>query len=525
MRAILALLLCLIASAAQAQNPTCPTRPAGQSDNSCASTAFVQQNPLISIAAFGGRGDNTVDNTTPLNNALAALTGTGGCVYFPPGKYRFNTSVSFTYPSGTFSVCILGASQDSTILTWPSAAGGLAFTLNGIGSSIHIRDMTLTTGTTSGGNAILIQSSFANANPAVTAISDIYRVVIRGDDQYAAFADWWTVGVNVANVSNIQFENMTIQGPATPNGTGINLLGLPGSSTFGVEYNVAKSNFNNLTTGIVYGSFIQGVTIDQTSFTSNNGTSNGISVPAAQTGLLSELTITNSQFNVPTNALVFSTALGNVLISDSLCIARANSNCFSLGNSPTFNLTGNELASSSTTGTNGIIVGGSGGNGIILGNVIAGFATGVTLQANASNVIVSENVYSGNTANISNASNAANNTGFDLPWLAYTSAPSCGNATITNNSSRFRTVGKTTFIELDLTITALGTCTGTTFAIALPNTAQSAGAISGQEVANNSNSVACRITAGGNTSGCFKAAANAFAANDRLVVSGVYENQ
>lgn len=111
-------------------------------------------------------------------------------------------------------------------------------------------------------------------------------------------------------------------------------------------------------------------------------------------------------------------------------------------------------------------------------------------------------------------------------WATFTSAPSCGTATITNNSSRSKTIGKTTFLQLDLTIAVLGTCTNT-LSIALPNTAQSAAIIPGDEIANNSSSVGCRITAAGNTSGCFKqnSTLSNFVLNDRIVVSGVYENQ
>src|SRR6267142_2647442 len=43
----------------------------------------------ITSAPFNGVGDNTTDNVTPLTAALQALSGTGGCIFFPPGKYKF----------------------------------------------------------------------------------------------------------------------------------------------------------------------------------------------------------------------------------------------------------------------------------------------------------------------------------------------------------------------------------------------------------------------------------------------------
>ena len=62
MRYILALLACLFASAASAQNVTCSTRPVGDNSNACASTAFVQSTtvrpPTLtqrgSVYAFNG---------------------------------------------------------------------------------------------------------------------------------------------------------------------------------------------------------------------------------------------------------------------------------------------------------------------------------------------------------------------------------------------------------------------------------------------------------------------------------------
>lgn len=62
MRKILALALLLLASPAWAQNPTCPTRPPGDSSNACASTAFVQNAiatpPLPHTHIFVGNSSN-----------------------------------------------------------------------------------------------------------------------------------------------------------------------------------------------------------------------------------------------------------------------------------------------------------------------------------------------------------------------------------------------------------------------------------------------------------------------------------
>lgn len=59
---ILGLLFALAASTAQAQNPTCPTRPSGDNSNACASTAFV----------------HTAVTTIPASSVIYTPPGTGG---------------------------------------------------------------------------------------------------------------------------------------------------------------------------------------------------------------------------------------------------------------------------------------------------------------------------------------------------------------------------------------------------------------------------------------------------------------
>jgi len=371
----------------------------------------------ITSSAFGGVGDNSTDNTTPLNTALAALTGTGGCIYFPPGKYKFNSSVSFSLPAGIFSMGLLGSGQDNTILTWPNASGGITFNYAGISSSAHIRDLSFTTGTTAGGNALTLNLATSVANPADTAISDVYRVTMRGDDGYAA-TDYWSLGLNIANVSNIQIENLAVIGAASANGTGISIIGLPGSSTYGVQYNIAKSALQFLTSGIVYNSFVQGVTVDQTNFTGNI---NGIISPASQTGTLAQLAVTNSQFNPAASGggIVTSTSITEVLIANNLFIALAsNINTINLVANNHFVITGNEITSGNLTGTGGILVNttSAGAKGIIANNDIFGFATGIALQAGSQNVSVQGNTFTGNTTTISNSGTGniiVNNSGYN----------------------------------------------------------------------------------------------------------------
>src|SRR5208282_4846193 len=126
----------------------------------------------LNIQAFGGVGNNSTDNTTPMNNALVALTSIGGCIYFPSGVYKFVSAITYSFTASPASVTIFGDGAGNTTLTWPSTTG-LTFNYFGIADSTHIRDLSITTGTTNVGAGITLTYATSNSNPAVTALSDI----------------------------------------------------------------------------------------------------------------------------------------------------------------------------------------------------------------------------------------------------------------------------------------------------------------------------------------------------------------
>ena len=111
-------------------------------------------------------------------------------------------------------------------------------------------------------------------------------------------------------------------------------------------------------------------------------------------------------------------------------------------------------------------------------------------------------------------------------WSAYTPSLVCGSATFTTNSARSKTLGKTTFIEIDFTITAVGTCNSNNLTFNIPITTASAGGLAGQ-VANNAvgGGVLCGVAGGSTAVSSCKRTDNTFIVNDRIVLSGALENQ
>lgn len=111
-------------------------------------------------------------------------------------------------------------------------------------------------------------------------------------------------------------------------------------------------------------------------------------------------------------------------------------------------------------------------------------------------------------------------------WTTFTPSPSCGTATFTVNSARFHQVGKTTSVSFDVTITAIGTCSGNTFNITLPNTANSTAGMSGKEFGTTGFAVPCVVTGASATLACSRFdGTTTWAVNNRIAMSGTYENQ
>ena len=109
-------------------------------------------------------------------------------------------------------------------------------------------------------------------------------------------------------------------------------------------------------------------------------------------------------------------------------------------------------------------------------------------------------------------------------WTTFTPTPTCGSATFTVTYAKSITIGKITFAAVDFTFTGLGTC-GNTLTFTLPNTSNGSGALAGGETVTANQAWKCTVASGSNTATCLKNAGTAYAGTDRLIASGVYENQ
>jgi hypothetical protein len=348
--------------------------------------------PFINVTnhIYGLKGDGTTDNATAFTTAVAALGTNGGALYFPKGKYKFGSAIAISFPTGIpYNVTILGDGADASILYFPSGAG-LTITKHNSSTgynnqSINSRDIAFTTGAINTGNALTLTEGGSNSG-SYSAMSNIVRCAFRGDDQYAG-TDGWAKCLNVTNVSNLQVTSTIMQGPSTPSGLGMFVQGTS-ASQIATVINLTDCTINNYSIGFEYGTYVQGVTLKGTNI---SGCATGLYTPSGAAAL-AQLSIDDCQFGqfaASSNAIVTQAALNSLQISNSLFLLEAaNCSAVDLVVGSNFTMTGNEIQSTTTSGTIGLNVTANPSNtgGAVTGNIFVGLGTGVALQAGSNNV-------------------------------------------------------------------------------------------------------------------------------------------
>lgn len=339
----------------------------------------------VSITSYNGNGNNS----SALAAAFAALPTYGGCISFPAGKYQFNTSVSLSLVGSISSLTLVGAGADSTILYFPSTSG-ITVNTNSDTQSVHVRDVTFSTGTAGGQTALTV----TNAQPQVGALygSDIFRTTFRGDDG-GALNEYWGTGVDILGQSNVNFDSVNFFGNGTgTGGVGISLSGnknAKGVWYYGLVYNIAKCGFLWTNVGIEIVTYVQGVAVTQSNFT--NGVNSGIWAQPNGYGL-NELAVTGgNQFAVggpndtsPGNDIIIQQPINNLIVSGNLFFVPPGGSGIFLDSTPATggygSITNNIFESGQGgIGPYGIYVETSNPNTVVTGNVFEDLTTGIDL--------------------------------------------------------------------------------------------------------------------------------------------------
>lgn len=351
------------------------------------------------IEWFGG-GPGVSDNTAAWNAAITQLGTINGAILFGPGTYSFASAISVSLASASQqSLSVFGYGQGVTRLLWPAAPGGITVTYLSPDNSFQLRGLSLITGVAAGGFGLTLTTTVTMAAEYITMLRDLD---IRGEDSMGSGGgtDYWSKGIEVANVPYISYDNVNILG-AVASGIGVHFAGTNSVDKSSVVHTFSKCNFNWLSIGVEYGTEAQGVFVDQCNFV---GGTTGISVLPGNGQV--QLTVTASEFNTSQDQIFIdaSADIADVIISGNLIFVAPNSVGISISNGQRFSITGNDFFSTGTL-TNGIDVAGNdaNNNGIISGNNFQGFANAILLDTGSSGWNVQSNAYKFNTNNVVNS--------------------------------------------------------------------------------------------------------------------------
>lgn len=370
-----------------------------------------------SINSYGADPTGVAFSDTAVTAAIAANTSSNICLKALPGLYKFANTISVTLPNSIASISIEGSGEGSTEFYWPTNTTGITVNATNQLNSVHIHNLTLTTGLNGGTNTavVLNQTGTLAASNNATEQSDFTNVNIRGHDG-PNIANYWNTGIVINCFSVINFVNFKLDGPSQGGayvtvGTGITVAGNVSSGIYAVQYNFVNSNFTNYGLGLLYGTMVQGVQFINSNIVGGNI---GVQANGGETGL-AELSFTGSQCNVQLYCIFTATSIGNVIVNGSLFYCdKANCIDIYLQSSQGATITGNQFFSLDVAAINmfAIAIAANPANFpiAITGNLFMNFAgTGcaaIDLINTSSLVTLTGNVYANNnTRAINNGSN------------------------------------------------------------------------------------------------------------------------
>lgn len=364
---------------------------------------FSSSSAIAGSATCNSIMDNGGDNTGSSDNSTAFLTTAAlgpsgkGCVYFPPGSYRFAGQVTYTLPSNSASLAIKGDGQDVSVLNWPSG-GGLSINYPAYTNSVTVSGLTFATGANGSATGLALNQSGTAYFGTVPAASLISNVVFRGMDGYQA-TNYWGTALWVSGVSSVNVLASGFWGASAISGTGIHYVGSGG--IYAVQENVTDSIFSGLALGVIYDANTQGVSVISSNFT-NVGV--GIDVPSGIAGT-SQLTVMGSQFNCTISCINMWTGVDSTIVQGNLFFLGQAVNGLYLNPSSSSLISGNAFvpAKGGETANSAITFNGyKAFSSIVTGNQCSGLVTCVQLTSNAKYVNVQSNSYSGNSNNVIN---------------------------------------------------------------------------------------------------------------------------
>ena len=343
--------------------------------------------PYIDVRNYGYVADGTTNNYTAVVNAIAALGSAGGAIYFPPGIGVISPAISVNYPaSGFYSVSFIGAGADVTTLQF-NGCSGIIINAQDYPQSATFRDMTFTTNATDSHYGVTLNNT---VQLGIFGQNDFTRVNFRGNDN--SLTKCWNRAIFINGMSNVNYDTCLFYGTGSNNGIGLYIQGYAaGVYQYTIVHNIAKSGFYNLGIGIVYGTYVQGVTVTQTNIV--NGTT-GIYLEPGAVGA-TQLACSACNFDTVGNQIYLGAPIATVLLTNnSMYIPTSAAGVVFTTTGSGHSITNNLfVGDSGTSSTTGVVVNGSNAPGVITGNIFQNLTTGVNL-AGTTGFNVQANQYS-----------------------------------------------------------------------------------------------------------------------------------
>lgn len=356
-------------------------------------------NDIVNVRDFGAVGNGIANDTDAFNAALASGAKN---IYFPPGTYRFDSKITYTFPNPSSgpddtdnidAISIFGDGADVVSLYWPST-DGMLFNYTSQQHALHLKGLSVVTGAASSAVGLEFTNSYAFFGTFV-AQSDISDVTFRGSDGYANKKRWGTC-VKIANVSDINFNNVNFYGESDgTSGTGVSIAS-PGDGCFAVSplictcgtvYNFVNCNWSFLGTGFVYGAHTQTVQITNSFFAQCE---TGIYVPPVSPNTLQGLLVSNTTFFCFGDSINIQSDLPNFFATGNFFTVNTAKRGIFISPSNNFTIVGNQFLPYDDPNTSvcGVEIASTtaGAVGLIDGNTFSSTTIGIVLGASSSGV-------------------------------------------------------------------------------------------------------------------------------------------
>jgi nitrous oxidase accessory protein NosD len=196
---------------------------------------------------------------------------------------------------------------------------------------------------------------------------------------------------------------MYIFGSSGKQGNGLNIAG--SEYVIPVVFNINGCGFVGLDTGMIYGNYVQGVTINQSNFTH---VQTGISVPSGEIKL-DQLAVKNSQIEAAYAGINLASGVPSTIVMGTLFIVDNGANGIVLDGCANCQFVGNSFASGGDSPSDGVAIIGSVSPSTLTGNTFTGMSNGIFIGASGAGANIQSNAYSGNTTDVGSLAPASAN--------------------------------------------------------------------------------------------------------------------